>query len=143
AEGERWPWFLEIRPGIAELTYPATLEHQRQQEDDWPARDAANFTVGQPDFGNKDVLEGTGNLVVVVPPLGPPASGARVLGMAGSLRSALARESGGSRLALPAAAAVAPTSLAFSQGGGQAGERKSELEEALPDRVAGSPLPNP
>src|SRR5205814_4389060 len=124
-------WFLEIRPGIEEATYPGTMEHQRQQEDDWPARDAANFTVGQPNFGNVDTLEGTGNLVVVVPPPIPLSS--RLPGVSGALHSMLDRQVGGSGLPLSAGAGAGPVALGLAPDDTQ-GERKADLDEALPDR---------
>jgi hypothetical protein len=149
AEGERYPWFIELQNGVVTRTFPGTLSHQRVEDVDFPAREGINAADGSPNFGSQQVLEGTGQLVVIIhPPTGSP--GGRGLRLQ-SLQSMLAPAgaAGGSSLAAlagsPVLAALGVSMLRQEKGdqGGKGGEGGGGGDERFSGRVVGSPEANP
>lgn len=66
AEGERYPWFMELQPGVSVGTFPNTLGQEIVEEGDWPTREGIDHATDQKNFGDPRQLE-RGNLEVIIP----------------------------------------------------------------------------
>jgi hypothetical protein len=147
AEGQRNPWFDEIRPGLATLVYPGTMGWQEVQERDSDVRDGTKVAVNEPNVGNPQVLVGTGELHVIIPPPETPPSGQGMPARAALNRLPALLASGGSAGAgMPLGVAAGPAAAALGavglhQPGGPARERVPGTPEPAGGAV-GSPEAN-
>lgn len=71
AEGERDPWFREIHPGLSTRTFPGTDSWRSIMQDLFPVQDAAQDLMGDMNPGDlNQVLAGSGDLIIIIPPDG-------------------------------------------------------------------------
>ncbi len=78
AEGQRTPWFKEIKEGVSTRTFPGTLGQAVVQEEQFALDEAVDAATNQPDAGDLSNLLGPGEVIIVVPPVRPGLAPERV-----------------------------------------------------------------